>query len=64
MEIVITTLSCLWEVEWRFRGDRSVSLALEMSFNLLRRMLKVVVVLGCLRTEDDSMGEKKAFSVA
>ena len=64
MEIVITTLSCLWEVEWRFRGDRSVSLALEMSFNLLRRMLKVVVVLGCLRTEDNSMEEKKAFSVA
>ena len=64
MEIVITTLSCLWEVEWRFRGDRSVSLALEMSFDLLRRMLKVVVVLGCLRTEDDSMEEKKAFSVA
>lgn len=64
MEIVITTLSCLWEVEWRFRGDRSVSLALEMSFDLLRRMLKVVVVLGCLRTEDDSMEEKEAFSVA
>jgi len=64
VEIVITTLSCLWEVEWRFRGDRSVSLALEMSFNLLRRMLKVVVVLGCLRTEDDSMEEKEAFSVA
>jgi len=64
VEIVITTLSCLWEVEWRFRGDRSVSLALEMSFDLLRRMLKVVVVLGCLRTEDDSMEEKEAFSVA
>ena len=64
MEIVITTLSCLWEVEWRFRGDRSVSLALEVSFDLLRRMLEVVEVLGCLRTEDDSMEEKEAFSVA
>ena len=64
MEIVITTLSCLWEVEWRFRGDRSVSLALEVSFDLLRRMLEVVEVLGCLRTEDDSMEEKEAFSVS